>query len=295
MKNLKQVYNDYLNAHNKKNKTFIISVLFHENIKTVMVYLMNVLYCFRNYNIYILISCNEHIYYFLNRTELPKNIIIVTHRDDNIPIWGNVNLFDQHVKNYIYLKENNINYDYFWFSASNDVFIKTIDEHIEDNIIRTPDILNEMTDDKTYDFYRDFLHNSTWAWYLKLIKDTNTINTFINNKIIVKCNEIEGLVLRNNLSEEIFSFYIENLYNKNTSKDYIMEEFYIPSYLFSKYNLDYDTFTVREKWCKYKELKNIYGLELIDKIMNYKQLYCIKTINRDTNNPVRIYALNQFN
>jgi hypothetical protein len=295
MKKLDEIYNDYLNHPNKKDKTFIISVLFHENIKTVMIYLMNVLFCFRNYNIYILISCNEYIYYFLNKTNLPKNIIIVTHRDDKMPVWGNVNLFDQHVKNYIYLKENNINYDYFWFSASNDVFIKTIDEQLEENIIKTPETLREITDHEINNFYKDFLHNSTWVWYLKLIKDTNTINTFINNKIIVKCNEIEGLVLQNHLSKEVFNFYIENLYNKNTSKDHIMEEFYIPSYLLSKYNLDYDTFTVREKWCKYKELKNIHGLKLIDEIMKYKQLYCIKTIDRDSNNPVRIYVLNLLN
>lgn len=295
MKNLNQVYNDYLNVNIKKNKTFVISVLFHENIKSIMVYLMNVLYCFRNYNIYILISCNEYIYYFLSKTCLPKNIIIVTHRDDNMPIWGNVNLFDQHVKNYIYLKENNITYDYFWFSASNDVFIKTIDDNLEDNIIKTPDKLNEISNDKINDFYDDFLNNSSWSWYLKLIEDKNTIDTFIKNKIIIKCNEIEGLVLPYNLSEEVFKFYIENIYNKNTAKNYIMEEFYIPSYLLSKYNLDYSTFTIREKWCKYKELQNIYGLELIDKIKNYKDLYCIKTLERDIKYPVRNYALNFLN
>ena len=295
MKNLNQVYEYYLNVSPKKDKTFVISVLFHENIKSVMVYLMNVLYCFRNYNVYILISCNECIYYFLNKTNLPKNIIVVSHRDDNMSIWGNVNLFDQHVKNYIYLKENKITYDYFWFSASNDVFIKIIDNHLENSIIKAPDELNEISNDKVNEFYNDFLNNSSWSWYLKLIEDKNTIDTFIKNKIIVKCNEIEGLVLPEKLSEEVFNFYIENLYNKNTTKDYIMEEFYIPSYLLSKYNLDYSTFTVREKWCKYKELQNIYGLQLIDKIKTYENLYCIKTLDRSIEYPVRNYALNLLN
>jgi hypothetical protein len=296
MKKLEDVYNEYLNTP-KKNSTFVISVLFHENINSVMIYLMNVLYFFKNYKVYILISCNEFIYYFLNKTTLPDNIIVVTHRDNNMPIWGNVNLFDQHVKNYIYLKENNIEYDYFWFSASNDVFIKMIDEHLEQNILKKPLIRNDFTKEYINEFYEDFLNNSTWAWYVRLIQDKHLVNTFMDNNIIVKCNEIEGLVLHTELTTEVFDFYINNIYGKNTSKNYIIEEFFIPSYLMSKYNLDYSTFTIREKWCKYKELQNVRGIELINRIKEdqYKLLYCIKTIDRDINNVTRKYILNLFN
>jgi hypothetical protein len=296
MKKIGDIYQEYLNTP-KKNTTFVISVLFHENINSVMIYLMNVLYSFKNYNVYILISCNEFIYYFLNKTTLPDNIIIVTHRDNNMPIWGNVNLFDQHVKNYIYLKENSIKYDYFWFSASNDVFIKTIDEHLEENILKKPLITNEFTKEYINEFYDNFLKNSTWIWSLRLIEDKHLINTFINNNIVVKCNEIEGLVLPTDLMVELFDFYINNIYGKNTCKNYIIEEFFIPSYLLSKYDLDYSTFTIREKWCKYTELKNIRGIELIDRLNEdkYNLLYCVKTIDRDINNATRKYILNLFN
>lgn len=293
MKKLKDINEIYLNSP-KKNKTFVLSVLFHEEISTVMLYLMNALFYFKDYNLLILISCNNFIFNLLNKTNLPENIIIVTERPDDMPIWGNVNLFEQHIKNYLYLKENKINYDYFWFSASNDVFIKNIDNLLEENII-TCQQKTILTEEEITNFYNDFLVNSTWSWYLKLIEDKNTINTFIENKIIVKCNEIEGLVLPKNITEEVLDFYVENLYKKNTTKNYIMEEFYIPSYLLSKYNLDYNTFTVREKWCKYPELKNIYGEELINKINEnnkYSLLYCVKTIDRNIKNPIRTHVKN---
>jgi hypothetical protein len=294
MVNLLDVYNLYHKSY-KKNKTFILSVLFHEEIASVIFYLMNVLFIFRHYNIYILISCNDFIYNFLIKMKIPDNIIIVSHRPDDMKIWGNVNLFNQHIKNYLYLKDNNISYDYFWFSASNDVFIKTIDEELENNIIKLPEKKIQLSDTEIDTFYNDFLQNSTWYWYKKIIEDKFIIDTFINKKIIIKCNEIEGLVLPKIILEELLDFYIDNIYGKNMTYDYIMEEFYIPSYLISKYNLDYSTFTVREKWCKYQKLQNIKGLELINTINNdeqYKLLYSIKTIDRNFDNPTRLYVKN---
>ena len=290
MSKLFETYNIYLNYEKfQPSETFVLSVLFHEEITTVINYLINVLFFFKKYNVIILISCNEFISNFLKKTKLPPNIIVVSERPDNIEIWGNVNLFEQHVKNYLYLKNNNLNFDYFWFSASNDVFIKEIDENIKKHIVyynKEESITLDI--EEVNNFYKEFTINPGWFAYVNMLKDTHTIKAFIENKIIVKCNEIEGLILSNKITEEVFDFYIHNIFNKNNYKKYFIEEFFIASYLYSKYRITYNTVTLREKWCKYDEFKNIHGAELYENVLkNNDNLYCIKTIDRNYKNEIR--------
>jgi hypothetical protein len=86
MDKIHNIYNNYYTQ--KKDKTIVISVTFHENLPTIIDYFKNLLYYFRNYNLYILISCNELINSMLSKTKLPENIIIVTTRPNNLPVWG---------------------------------------------------------------------------------------------------------------------------------------------------------------------------------------------------------------
>ena len=137
-------------------------------------------------------------------------------------------------------------------------------------------------------FYKEFTINPGWFAYINMLKDTNTIKTFMENKIVVKCNEIEGLILSTKITEEVFDFYINNILGKNDYKKYFIEEFFIASYLYSKYHITYNTVTLREKWCKYDEFKNIHGEKLYEIILkNNDSLYCIKTIDRDYKNEIR--------
>lgn len=273
----------------KKNKTIVLSVMFHEKIQTIIDYFMNALYYFRNYNLYILVSCNEIMNLMLSRTKLPDNIRIISVRPNDMLMWCNVNLIEHHTKNYLYLKDNNIDYDYFWFSASNDVFIKDIDDKIEKYVIdRDISTKTKPSNSNVRKFYNKFLQNPGWHWFKHMVQDKKTINTFISNKLIVKCNEFEGLILSNSLSKEMFEFYIEHIYQKNDYYGYVMEEIFFASYLYSYYGIEYSTVTLREKWCKYDKLKGIHGVPLLVGVKNMDNLYCIKMIDREFNNPVRV-------
>lgn len=284
-----KILHDKYHSFDKETETFIISVLFHEKIPVIIDYFMNVLYYFRKVNVRIFISCTKSIYDILIRTYLPSNITIISVRDDQEKIWGNVKLFEQHVKNFIYLTDNNINYDYFLFSASNDVFIRTIDSSINKYIINKSDIKSKVNTD-IQKYYNNFLNDTTiWGWFKKMNKDTHVIDVFMKNDIIPKCNEMEGLILPRSFAEEIFLFYINNIYSRNTFYEYVMEEIYIPSYLYSKYGIEYNTITLREKWCKYADVKGIHGEQLYNSVIDkYPNLYSIKTNNRDYNDGVRV-------
>ena len=279
----------------KKNKTFLISVLFHENIFIFTDYIYNVLYHFRNYNVLILISCNTIMKELINKLELPEYVKIVTERPNEYPIWMNVNLFDQHLKNYLYCKENSINYDYFLFSASNDVFIKDIElNKIKDRIVDTNKQKIVRNDDEINKFYSDFVNNpNLWFAFRKLIMDKTTFHNMYSNKFIIKCNEMEGLILSKSFCNKFFEYYKNNFYQKNIFKEYCMEEIFPASYLYTFYNYVYKVITLREKWCKYDNLKNIHGLDLYKKCLEEnKDLFCIKTIDRDIKNPIRVYLRN---
>ena len=275
----------------KKEEKFIISVLFHEKIELIIEYFINIVNKFRNYNILILISCNNYINSLLIKYQLPEFIKIVTVRDNNIPIWGNVNLFDQHFKNYLYLKNNNINYNYFLFSASNDIFIRKIDDNIKKNIIIKPE-LNPINLSQVKEFYNKFLKEKKWIWFENMKKNNKIINILKNNNIILKVNELEGLIIEKNFIKEIMDFYQKNLYGKSLYKNYIMEEIFIASYLYSKYQYNYNTITFREKYPKNENLKNLEGNELIKELLNnYSNIYCVKFKNRNYQN----YKINLIN
>jgi hypothetical protein len=270
-------------------KTIVFSLTCHENIDCIIDLINNIYKCFEDFNIYILISTNENINNQLIKLKLNKNIIVVSVRDNNHNIWGNIDLFYQHIKNINYLKNNNINYDYFWFIASNEYFIKKVNlKFLQTNIIKNYQ-KKELCTEEVNIFYNNFLlNNHEWDWFNKMKLDTYTINILKENNIILYSGRHESLVLPNNLALEIADIYGKlQIQEKSVYKDYVMEEIFVFSYLKSKYNLDkINTF------CSLNSTnidENVYNEALLNNL-----IVSIKPIKRDYNDELRTKIRNSI-
>jgi hypothetical protein len=285
-------YNNLLNSSElfeDNIKTIVFSLTCHENIDCIIDLINNIYKCFEDFNVYILISTTENINYQLIKLKLNKNTIIVSVRDNNHNIWGNIDLFYQHIKNINYLKNNNINYDYFWFIASNEYFIKKVNlKFLQTNIIKNYQ-KKELCTEEVNIFYNNFLlNNHEWGWFNKMKLDTYTINILKENNIILYSGRHESLVLPNNLALEIADIYGKlQIQEKSVYKDYVMEEIFVFSYLKSKYNLDkINTF------CSLNSTnidENVYNEALLNNL-----IVSIKPIKRDYNDELRTKIRNSI-
>jgi hypothetical protein len=270
-------------------KTIVFSLTCHENIDCIIDLINNIYKCFDGFNIYILISTTETINGQLVKLNLDKNIIIVSVRDDKHSIWGNIDLFYQHVKNMMYLKNNNINYDYFWFIASNEFFIKKVNsEFIENNVIKNY-TRKELSNEEVKIFYDNFyITNPEWHWYNSLKLDTYTINVLKENNIILQNGRHESLVIPSELALEIAEFYEKSeIQEKSIYRKYPMEEIFIFSYLTSKYNLDkVNTFCLIDDT---KDIDYVY-----DKALTDDSIVSIKPVKRDYNDKLRTKIRNSL-
>jgi hypothetical protein len=270
-------------------KTIVFSLTCHENIDCIIDLINNINKCFEDFNIYILISTNETINSQIIKLNLSKNIIIVSVRDNRHNIWANIDLFYQHIKNIIYLKNNNIRYDYFWFIASNEYFIKKINsKFLENNIIKNY-TKKELSNDEVKNFYDYFLKNShEWHWYNILKFDNYTINILKENNIILQYGRHESLVIPSHLALEIAEFYEKLKIQENSVyRKYPMEEIFIFSYLTSKYNLDkINTYCLIDDNIN---IKDVYNKALIN-----SSIVSIKPVKRDYYDKLRIRIRNSL-
>lgn len=270
-------------------KTIVFSLTCHENIDCVVDLINNIYKCFEDFNVYILISTNETINKELLKLKLNKNIIIVSIRNNNHNIWGNIDLFYQHIKNIKYLKTNNIDYDYFWFLASNEYFIKKVNlKFLESNVIKNYK-KKELSTDEVNIFYDNFLlNNHEWYWFNFIKLDTYTINILKKNNIILHGGRHESLVLPANLALEIADIYIKLKIQENSVyKGYTMEEIFIYSYLKSKYDLD-----IINTFCSIYTTnidENIYNEALLNDLV-----VSIKPVKRNYNDKLRIKIRNSL-
>jgi len=278
-----------------KKEKIVFSLTCHESPDCVIDLIENIYKCFELFDIYILISTtnkiNEELQTKINKY---KNIKIVSIRDYNINIWGNIALFNQHILNMKYLFDNNINYDYFWFIVSNELFIKKMNPNNLKNIIIDCTIKNNFSIKEIDTYYNDFLAKKTydWSWYQFIKEDTYLIDTFKKEKIKIFPNTHEGLVLSKKLTDEIYNKYTELLINENsTNKNYPMEEVFISSYLQSKYKCNkFNSLHRNINWSPINDNKDF--KEILETVTNDSNIYSIKPITRDINDPFRIYIKN---
>jgi hypothetical protein len=291
-------FNSQNNIYNKNNiekykndkYDIIFGLTCHENILCVKDLIDNInKFCKLPH--LILISCTNNLYEDILKLNY-ENIIITNIRDIKYSIWGHIDLFYQHIINMEYLIKNNINYTYYWFLASNELFIKPIKlEFIEKNMFKI--IKNRHVTDEEYNiWYNNFINNKNdWRWFMNLKRDIYSLKFFKENKMFTRGMQHEGLVLDNNMINEIYNVYNRSNINiLSTNRNWIAEEIFISSYIYSKYILDKD---ILQYTCRYNynnELNKISEPKLlIEKIYNMENFLSIKPVKRDYNNPIRKY------
>lgn len=217
----------------------IFSLTAHENIDCLYDLIDNIKKAFVNYNITILISIPKRLNDIFDRKY--HFVKIVTIRDNNYELWGNINLFNEHILIMEYMFKNNLDCDYFWFVASNEMFIKPVPEYFIEKYSLKIFNNKDTIKDTEYELYYNNLINKkhSWFWIESMKKDTHILNYFYKNKFIIIGRQHEGIVLPFNLVLEVFNEYKCNkLYESATYKDYVMEEIFMSTYILNKYNIN---------------------------------------------------------
>jgi hypothetical protein len=264
----------------------IFSLTAHENLECLLDLLINIKKCFVHYEILILLSLTENLYN--EKLKTFDYVKCVTRRPNTSSIWGNIELFNQHILNIKYIYDNSINYDFFWMVASNEMFIKIIPpDFLYNNSIK---IINKKQpiDDINYDIYFKDMMNKlhSWHWIDLAKKDTSFMNYLYKNKFTVhKCRH-EGLVLCCDIVLEIFNEYNTNkLYENSTFKDYVMEEIFIPTFLINRYNLvSFQQFCCIYYSSSYEEIENKLECHHVS----------IKPVTRNYENKIRQHIRNKI-
>jgi hypothetical protein len=216
----------------------IFSITAHESVECLHDLIASIKKAFVHYDICILLSLTQWLNDgFKNTYEYVK---VVTVRDDNLPIWGNLNLFQQHILNMEYLFTNNIEYDFFWFVCSNEMFIKVVPEDYMDHYaLKICDNKPQPSDQEYETYYNQFFTSQhSWMWIEYMKKDEHMMNYLRENKFTLHSMGHEGLVLPCHFVSEIYAEYTKNeLYAKSTFKGYVMEEIFVATYIRNKYNI----------------------------------------------------------
>lgn len=221
-------------------KNIIFSITCHENYECVEDLIINIKYFSRFFKCYILLSLTENLKNNFNNYILNDNVYIVSVRSNNSNIWGKIDLFHQHILNHKFTIDNNISYDYFWFVASNEYFVKDITkDFLKKNVIKKQyPFINSYPNQNYNNYYTNFMNsNHEWTWYKDLKKDKYAMNFIKNEKIYLSNIQHEGIVLDSFLMNEIYHFYLKSKINENsTFRSYCLEEIIISSYIKSRYS-----------------------------------------------------------
>ena len=276
-------------------KTIIFSLLCHENLDCIKDLILNIKLNFYFFKSYILISSKELIYSLRDNYNFDETIILVNVRGD-INIWGKVDIFYKHVMHMKYLYDNNIQFDYFWFLASNEYFIKNItNEFLENNIIK---IYGDKPYDNNYDnYYNNFINSrDDWIWYNEIRKDDNTMNIFKENKLYFHNIIHESIVLNNSLIYEIMKFFLDKkIYENSVYRNYCMEEIFIKSYIMSKYDTS-ELNSFCHRFYYENDLMNKYHNNECDDLynifINEPLTITVKPVERNYNNSLRTFIRN---
>ena len=162
-------------------KKICFSLLCHESNDCFLDLIQNIIYFSSNFNILILVSCTNLFYNQIKEIiKIYNNIHIVTIRDDNLSIWGNVELFNQHTLNMKYLINNNIIFDYFWYMASNELFLKHItEEHLNKYAINKNNCELKFVDGEYNNEIVNIERNKYYKYWIdEFKKDLYTYNIF---------------------------------------------------------------------------------------------------------------------
>jgi hypothetical protein len=119
-------------------------------------------------------------------------------------------------------------------------------------------------------------------------KDNYTLKIFEENNITLHWMTHEGMVLPNNIMDEVASFYLKyDFINLSTYKNYPIEEIFVSSYLYSKYNLkNFNTFSFRYNYDNnYKKKKYT---QIYNDTLKKPLILSLKPVARKNEDPLRI-------
>lgn len=273
--------------------TIVFSLTCHECDICVYDLILNIQKNFNNnFNIILLISISDALLDGFNSTikskqnKIKENIRIVTVRDSAEKMWGHMNLFHHHMLNVKYTIDNQIDYNYFWLVASNEMFIKKVTMKDIEFIHKYQKLTNKYSDKEIEDFYYDYEKHTT-GWDPEIVKNQHMISVFKKNKMKIQIYQHEGLVLPKSLMEEIYRFYIDNeFYEKSDNKGYIMEEVLVGSYLDAFYK--FENFHVMNlRYNLANEYKDLTPYKILERALKENGIVSIKPVQRDIDDELR--------
>ncbi len=280
-------------------KKIIFSLTCHEKVDCVIDLIDNLTKCFEPFEVMFLISTINTIENELKeRIKVYSNVKIVTVRDSNMRIYWTTKFIHQHMLNIKYLIDNKINFDYLWFVASNEYYIKRVkadffEKHVKTNF--KPRTLDIELVSKTWEKFMNTTHK--WHWFNNFKNDTYTIQKFKENNIIPYNNQHEGLVLPANVILEVYNAYMNwNIYTNVSYNFYPSEEIFIQSYVISKYDVTPED--ISPFCCHYATNPN-YKDKNIDQVFEHAlkddNYLSLKPVKRDYNDPLRVKIRNNLN
>lgn len=256
---------------NKKNKTIVISITAFENYECLVDLILNIFYFFRIYNVKILLSiknnCNINLKF--------KNVYIHNISDYKKSFWGDIEHFHQHYLAYKYCVINKIDFEYFTFCTSNQLFFKDItDINIKEALLSivNKEKIEKISDSEYQEYFKNFVnHKEKWEWFTKSLDDDYFTSFMKNNKYIYLCYGHEGLIFDNITLKYMMDEYEKNNFINNCKfKKFTMEEIFPMTYIKNNYNI---------------EIKDIFSKTLCDRCYIYdgrikdQSLYDIQRYN----------------
>lgn len=283
--------------------TIVFSLTCHECPVCVSDLICNINHCFPDFNNIILISTTESMEPKLmsefdknSDKQFFKNVKIVTVRDDNKSIWGNIELFQQHVYNMKFIIDNDVQCDYFWFTASNEYFFKKVDASIFNNInsCKRKTQYSEEDINGYYDEYvKERQDSSEWWGHSVIRKSTHFINAMKESKMKIHVEFHESIILSKEMMEEIYYKYKSLQIYENMKEVFPMEEIFVISYLNSYF--DCNSLRIYCKLINYDDsYKNLSPEAILDKVSKEDGFVSLKPVKRNMDCPLRKLIKNKI-
>lgn len=285
--------------------TIVFSLTCHECPECVADLICNINFCFPDFNNIILISTTESMEPKLNalfktnkenNKDFFRNVKIVTVRDDNKSIWGNVELFQQHINNMKFIIDNDVQCDYFWFTASNEYFFKKVDASIFNNV-NSCRRKTQYTDEEMNEYYSDYLKerqdSSEWWGHSVIRKSTHFMNVMKESKMKIHVEFHESIILSKEMMEEIYYKYKSLHIYENMKEVFPMEEIFVISYLNSYF--DCNSLRIYCKLLNYDDsYKNLSPEAILDKVSKEDGFISLKPVQRNMDCPLRKLIKNKI-
>jgi hypothetical protein len=278
------------------------SCLFHEHPISYFDNLLNILWASRGLKIKIVISMTDALHDQIKENQLrfPSSLIHINSvRPASLPVWGHVNLFDEHMKNLSCLLDTQ--FTYFMFMSSNQLFIRPVTKDNLDRLVpRTIGVKPKLSDEEYLEKYKCADASPSlagWVWWHNAKLDDSLTKFIRENQIIPQQGTVDGFCVRREHVVEVYQMYKDSKLHENcTFGGYVMEEILVRSVIGSKYELSCGFYAcnLHMQW----QIQYVYAEY---SIMNFTQIYekfikdgvfsdilTIKPISRDPNDELRI-------